>query len=419
MWSARTAVAGLVVLAGLAPAVAGSPASAVDERLQLTAGSDEAGWISLAVRAPGGGPVQLREVIAGRGGTVVRLALRDGQGERPRVARWRCDRRTRHFVATTNDPGDGAATATITTPSCANRLRMIVVPARLRPGQAAGVRISDTWRLGGVAATVCARSGNAVARCRRMSIRPGTRTRRARLRLLRPGRATIALRSQFGQRLTRRVDVRPDARVRVLVTGDSLVFGLIEALTRDLEGRAAVHGDPHPGRGISTPGFLDWPAHAQNSARALRSDVTVVFLGAADAGYPLAPPGGTPEPCCGPAWTAEYARRARAMMTSYLRAGRGLVYWVLLPAPRSPEKARVFLAENAAARQAGAGFDDGVRVIRGIADVIAPNDRFRATIRLGGRDRLVRDEDGVHLTAPGIRIATDIITATLRSDGLL
>ena len=77
------------------------------------------------------------------------------------------------------------------------------------------------------------------------------------------------------------------------------------------------------------------------------------------------------------------------------------------------------LAENEGVRQAGAAFDDGVRVIERIADVIAPDDRFRETIRFGGRNRVVRDDDGEHLTAPGIRIATDIITRTMRGDGLL
>jgi hypothetical protein len=64
-------------------------------------------------------------------------------------------------------------------------------------------------------------------------------------------------------------------------------------------------------------------------------------------------------------------------------------------------------------------------MIRRIADVIAPDDGLRKTIQVRGHERVVRDEEGVgdeegvHLTARGIRIATDVVTATVRSDGLL
>ena len=72
-----------------------------------------------------------------------------------------------------------------------------------------------------------------------------------------------------------------------------MIFGLFETLAADLGERATVLGDAHPGRGITTPGgFLDWPAHARRSARTGRPDVTVVLVGAADAGYPLATGGG-------------------------------------------------------------------------------------------------------------------------------
>jgi hypothetical protein len=198
-----------------------------------------------------------------------------------------------------------------------------------------------------------------------------------------------------------------------------MIFGLAETLGGDLGRRALVTGDGHPGRGITTPGPFDWPLHARRSARGVRPDVTVVVLGAADAGYPLTTPEGMAVQCCEPPWVAAYSLSVRTMMDAYLRDGRGLVYWVILPAPRSPEKAKVMHAENEAARQASGGDDDGVLVVDRIAEVLAPHDSFQEAIRYQGRQRVVRDSDGVHLAPSGIRIATNILKDLLRGDALL
>jgi hypothetical protein len=419
MWRVRIAVPGAALLAAVVLALAPTRASPADATLKLTVTSDETGWLSLVVRGARDGPVVLRELIDGGSRAIANVTLRDGAAERGRATRWRCRRRTRRFEARAPGPAGPTATATITTPSCADRLRMIVVPARVRPGQEVSVRVSDTWRLGEISAKVCAGRGDAASPCRRVTLPPGVRTRRAHMHLRRTGRRTIVLRSAFGQRLATAVEVRTDAQLRVLVSGDSMTFGVFEALAGDLGDRGAVQGDPHPGRGITTPGgFLDWPAHARRVARTARPDVTIVFLGAADAGYPLTAGSGQAVPCCDPAWVALYAGIVRGMMSSYLRDGRGLVYWVLLPAPRSAQKAKVFDAENDAIGQAGRDLD-GVRVITRVARVLAPGDRFRETITFHGREVVVREADGVHLTSDGVRVASGIVEEALREDRLV
>ncbi len=415
MWRARIAVPGLAVLAALAPVIAPARGSAPGEPLRLTVAADEIGWISVAVRGPRDGPVVVREIS---GANVARLTLRGGTAERRRAVRWRCERRTRRLEATMAGPGGETASATITTPSCADRLRMIVVPARVRPGQAVRVSVTDTWRFGGVSATVCARPGPAATSCRRVSLPAGTSTRRARVRLRKPGRRTIALRTASGQRLEAPVEVRRDARLRVLVTGDSLTYGLYLGLGLVLGDGASVTGDAQPGRGITTPLGLDWPAHAQRMSRTTRPDVTIVALGSADGGYPLTAPTGEAVLCCDARWVAEYARIASGMMTSFLRDGHGVVYWLVLPAPSSPEKAKILRAENDAVRQAGTA-RDGVRVVERVARVISPGDRFHEAISFEGRQVVVRDPDGIHLSPDGNNIAIDILKAALRADGLL
>jgi hypothetical protein len=300
----------------------------------------------------------------------------------------------------------------------AGRLRMIVVPAQLRPGQAAIVDVADSARRGDVAATVCASSSSAATRCRKATLAPGAITRRVRVTLPRSGRWTIALRSASGQRLTRHVDVRRDARLRLLVAGDSLTFGLIQTVARDLGSRAAVAGDPRPGTGITKSDF-DWTRHARLSARTVRPDLTIMWLGSSDDSFALAAASAAPVPCCGPAWIDAYSRRVAAVMRAYLRDGAGLVYWLKLPAPQRTDLGPVFAAENAAIARAAAGFDDGVRLITRVADVLSPDARFHRSVVFRGRSRVVRDEDGVHLAASGIRIASDVVRAAMRGDGLL
>jgi hypothetical protein len=212
---------------------------------------------------------------------------------------------------------------------------------------------------------------------------------------------------------------RPAARARVLLTGDSRVDGLYDVLARLLRTRGGkVLGDPNPSTGISKSSALNWPAHARTSAQRLRPRATIVFLGFGE-GFPLTPPGAAPEPCCGPGWIAEYARRVAGMISTYRRGGRAYVYWVILPAPKDPRMAAIADAVNSAIRQGAAGFHSRVRVIEAIARTVAPGNRFLRSIVFHGRRTVVRAPDGFHLSAAGIHIAAPILVRQLRRDGIV
>lgn len=302
-------------------------------------------------------------------------------------------------------------------------LTTIITPARVRPGQPVNVRVTDTSALGGVRrARVCATRATGAARCRDVRLRAGQATVRARVRLPRTGRWTVTVRGSRGTTERRRVAVDAQARLRVLVTGDSMIQGIFEVLTRLLAPvGGTVRGDPHGGSGITKPG-LDWPAHARRTARAVRPDVTFVMLGAANDSRPLRTAAGATVTCCDAAWIAEYRERLRSMMASYLSGGRSLVYYALLPAPRlppdNPRKVQEFQAVNAAIRAAAASFPDGVRVIAEIADVIAPGGEYRDAITYRGRMTVVRERDGVHLARSGLQIAAAIVRRRLSADAM-
>jgi hypothetical protein len=416
---ARLAVA---VLGLLVAVVVAAPAGLADApALALTAGSTQAGWISLALSGGPDGPVEIHERAGGRDRVVARIALSSGRTTVARAVAWRCDRRRRRLEAT-RVLADGTAQtagAAITTPSCARRLQLIVAPARLRPGQRARVHVADSWRRGATSARVCARSAAAAPACRVVALRAGQVRARTAMRLVRAGRWTVSLHAA-GTRATveRRVEVGPRERYRVLVTGDSMVLGIIDVLARTVRRTGGtLIGDPHGGTGITKPSVLAWPQHARATARSERPDATVVFLGAAVDLFPLTNPAGATAECCGPAWIAEYSRQVRSMMASYLRHGSGLVAWVLLPAPGDPRRVESHHAINEAIRRAAATFADGVRLVD-VGPAISPGDRFRATAMYRGRRAVIREPDGIHLANAGIHIASQVILRALRRDGV-
>jgi hypothetical protein len=418
------AVAGACVVAGLCVCAAAGRAhapAAASPKLTLAAGSSQPGWIALAVNGAPGGPVEIRERVGGRERVVARIDMTGGPGSLARAVAWTCQRRERVLAASRTLP-DGSverATAQITTPSCDRRLGLIVTPARLRPGQSARVRVTDTWGQGDVSARVCARDGAFSAGCRTVRLARGEVRARTNLRLTRTGGWTVTQRATFTATVRRRrVEVRPGARYRVLVTGDSMVYGIIDVLARSVrETGGTLQGDPHPGTGITKPSMLNWPQHAEQSVREDRPDASVVFLGAAVDTFPLVVEGGRKAACCGPDWVAEYTRRLREMMASYLRDGNALVFWVLLPAPRDPGRVESTHAINHAILAAAAAFPDGIRVVD-IAPVISPGDVYRDKAIYRGQLKLIREPDGIHLANAGVHLATDVILRAMRRDGV-
>jgi hypothetical protein len=301
-----------------------------------------------------------------------------------------------------------------------HRLGLIVAPARIRPGRSAIVHIVDRQGRGRVSARLCARAGTRSAGCRDVRLKAGQVRLRTRVRLPRTGRWTVSLRrAQERTALRRTVLVAPGARYRVIVTGDSMVYGIIDVLTRAVDKTGGtLEGDPHPATGITKPSLLNWPEHAAQSVRDDRPDASVVFLGAAVDTFPLAVAGGRKVECCGPEWVAEYARQVREMMASYLRNGDALVFWVLLPAPRDADRVESNHAINRAILAAAATFPDGVRTVD-IGPAISPGDVYREKAEYHGRLRVIREPDGIHLANAGVHLATDVILRAMRRDGLV
>jgi hypothetical protein len=200
----------------------------------------------------------------------------------------------------------------------------------------------------------------------------------------------------------------------LLVTGDSMSMPLDAELARRLvDAGVKTDRDPHIGTGISNTDLLDWGALSARQSRAA-PDAVVAFIGANE-GFPMPGAGGRPVACCGPAWAALYATRARQMMNTYRRRGAARVYWMTLPLPRDPDRQEIARAVNAAIVAAAAPYRAQVRVLD-MGATFTPGGRYRASMRVGGRDELVRRPDGIHLNDRGAALAAGLVLARMRAD---
>jgi hypothetical protein len=176
--------------------------------------------------------------------------------------------------------------------------------------------------------------------------------------------------------------------------------------------RIGVRSDARISTGLSKPFLLNWPGLAARQARKLHPDVTVVFIGAND-GFPFGK-----VDCCGDAWVDAYAKRAEAMMRSYSRQNRGLVYWLTLPAPQPAQWRPVYPAVNRAIKRAAARVGGSTRVLD-IARTFTPGYHFRRSMVWHGHRQTVRQPDGVHLSPNGASITETLIERALRKDRVL
>jgi hypothetical protein len=208
------------------------------------------------------------------------------------------------------------------------------------------------------------------------------------------------------------------APVRVLVTGDSLVQPLDQLMVRPVARRGGrVIRDPRPGSGITRPLVLDWVKHARRQVRKRRPQATVVFIGAGDT-EPLTSASGPRVGCCRRGWIDAYADRVERMMRTYMRNKRRPVYWLTLPAPRQRERRRQFLAINYAIEQAARKAGEKAHVVDTVP-ALSPSNEFHRKVRYRGRSVVVRDGDGVHMTAAGARIARDLVVRAMRRGGVI
>jgi hypothetical protein len=208
---------------------------------------------------------------------------------------------------------------------------------------------------------------------------------------------------------------RPRALKTLLVTGDSMAMPLDVEVARRLAGRedVEVERDPHVGTGISKSALVDWAKLSASQVAEHEPEAVVAFIGANE-GFPMKV-GGRDVACCGRVWSAEFAFRVRRMMHTYRQRGAARVYWLTLPMPRDPDRARIARSVNAAIAVAADAYRTQVRVLD-MSRIFTPGGRYRDAMDVGGRETIVRESDGIHLNGAGARLAADVVLGAVRRD---
>ncbi|HYI79871.1 MAG TPA: GDSL-type esterase/lipase family protein [Thermoleophilaceae bacterium] len=206
-----------------------------------------------------------------------------------------------------------------------------------------------------------------------------------------------------------------DGATTLLVTGDSLSMPLDTELARRYAGGdVAVERDPHVGTGISKSDLVDWTELSAKQVRKHDPRAVVVFIGANE-GFGMPAPGGGQAQCCGADWQAAFASRVGRMMEAYLQNGDARVYWLTVPAPRDPARQEIAEAVNGAVFAAAERAGDGVTVID-LDETFAPNGGYSDAIEVDGRERIVREQDGIHLNGAGAAVAADVVQDAVDGD---
>jgi len=208
----------------------------------------------------------------------------------------------------------------------------------------------------------------------------------------------------------------PRRRLRsLLVTGDSMS----EPLDSDLAGDLIPDGvhvtqDPHIGTGISTTFIVNWAQLSAAQVKAYHPQAVVIFIGAND-GFPMSGPNGRQVSCCSARWAAIYANRVRQMANTYRQAGAAHVYWLTLPTPRDPARARISRVVNAAIVVGVAPWASQVTVINTVP-IFTPGGVYRDAMKIGGVATIVRESDGIHLNDAGSSLLARTVIAEMKQN---
>jgi len=413
----------VVVLAGLAcvaaPASAQEPVPpepAPPPTTAFAADASQLGVISLIFWGAAGHSVRFYERV---GDTRKSLGVAKSGVGAPTVLQdattWSCDRVQRQFEARVRLPDGTIATGEygVRTASCRQRFRL-EAPRRVKPGEKARVRVRDQWNIGDFETKVCITPPKGERTCKPLKFARAQSIATLRFKAKVKGRYRVVL--HVGSRDSRRyVAVGEDVKSTappptVLATGDSTMQGIDSFLTDELSEEATVQSDVQIGSAISRGNY--WTEHAISQVEKYRPRVTVMSVGAAIDAFPLPAPDGAKVECCEEPWIALYAERVRTMMQTYLRAGRGSVFWLTPPLPRDPDRQKITVAVDAGIVRAAEGLE-GVKVIR-IDQLFSPGGTYQEVIRYRGRDVRVRDSDGVHLNISGTAIAAQLLAPSIR-----
>jgi hypothetical protein len=188
---------------------------------------------------------------------------------------WSC-RSSRVFEAVAGD--QRSAPITVTTPACADRLKL-VAPKHVGLGGDMRVTVFDRWHLGNLAADLCAVRPDAKRTCTHIAMPAYQYIAHGVFRASGAGEWQVSVTDPTQTTSAPVIVVRehyPAGRPTVLATGDSMMLSTTTALRHRLSGLARTVDDVYVGSGISRPFVIDWSKLPGTQVRAYHPDATVI-----------------------------------------------------------------------------------------------------------------------------------------------
>lgn len=190
----------------------------------------------------------------------------------------------------------------------------------------------------------------------------------------------------------------------IAVVGDSMARGYCQGLKRQLDNVPgyAVECWAKPSSGLTRDDFFDWSTELNNRLRSGHIDFAVVSMGANDAQGMTLP--NKILKFSDPEWADVYGQRVSEMIRQFKDQGTN-IFWIGMPMARSPKyTAKMQRLNEIYAKKA---MEDGASFISlweltqdgsgGYARTLADAD---------GRQRVARQEDGIHFNRDGEEIVS-------------
>jgi hypothetical protein len=200
---------------------------------------------------------------------------------------------------------------------------------------------------------------------------------------------------------------------KLQVYGDAFAEGLLGGLAESFAGdaRLEIARKHHALSGLSRPDFED-ELKAEESSRDI-AHIGVVMLGLADR-YPIRLPTGKRAQVGSEEWRAEFGRRADRLIKTLKRRGTAL-YWVGLPIMRRSEANDDAQSINDVVREKA--YLNGIRYIDIQAQFADEGGNYSPYgPDLTGKNRLLREADGIQFTAAGNRKLAYFVEQEIRRD---
>lgn len=200
-----------------------------------------------------------------------------------------------------------------------------------------------------------------------------------------------------------------------LISGDSMTESFGKHLRVALEETGVVDAthDFRYSSGLVRPDFFDWPDYLDKVMRRDNPDVTLIMIGAND-GQNMMLDGkrldfGTE------GWKREYALRVGRVMDTLVADGRR-VYWLGLPNAKSDTYAAKVKVRNGLC-EAEAAKRENVVYVDTWSMFAAPDGSYTAYLKdSNGVNRLMRRDDGIHLSVDGAKYLSRKMVRMIRAD---